>query len=829
MKKFLKLITCLVAAVIVISALHVGTNTTTVQAATKRTSVVASLLTNKGKVNSADWSVEGDKNNLSISNNGKVFKISGASWPGYRIFPYDSIPGGNGYYVELDVLKTNESNAKINLSGWVTNWGNGAASNIYVSSIGIDPGLGTNYGANGTKDAVWNGTNAFLKGGFRYRFWFRVNPDDATRGDLIVYQKDLSVENSEFVEGCVLYKLCTIDNSAHYAHLYFEGDLVVDNFAFKKEDGTVIFENDFSDASIFDMNGIPQSGKMYKSGGEVVNDSYLALNGEERLISALKVEKGEGLSKVFELKTSVKVSSTAGKAGIMLGMKDETAEFGSDKAYTLAFENVSDGTATTTEMKLISGEKVQSYNLGICLNDDFHELKASGDSTGKLEVTVSGATNESYVFENVDFLGYIVLATDKTAGAEIAFTPEFTVDSYTREVGTGADIANNFNTGYINPSVYENDTHPAVTLGENGKGIVAKDGILKFDGTSDGTHFAINGIYADFIMQFDWINYAWGDRPTAEDGTVFRKAKPDDGKTTELYSPLGIAFGKKTTTGGWADTKLLRFFDSLNLVQFLNNDEGGLAYNECMGTGFATPEQVADIKDGKINLYEETVNLKIVALNGNLKVYGVIMKNGVADGEHKLIAEFPYENCTGYISISTGEAAYFGIDNLRITKIDGWTDEQLAAYDNFAQIADEKAPETLTAPVLSVNEKTVSWEAVANATGYIVTVNGVAGEKITDTSFVLDKTEVGDYFITVKALGDGEKYLDSADSKSVTITIVAPAPDSSSGGTSESSSSGEGSEQTEDCSSCGGSMAGSALLCLGLGVAAYAIIKKKNR
>lgn len=820
MKKFLKLITCLVAAVIVISALHIGTNTT-VQAATKRTSVVASLLTNKGKVNSADWSVKGDKNNLSISNNGKVFKIIGAKWPGYRIFTYDTIPGGNGYFVELDVLKTNEANAKINLSGWVTNWGNGAASNINISALGIEAAAGTNYGAYGSGDSVWNGVNSVLKGGFRYRFWFRVSPEDATRGDLIIYRKDLSVENSDFVEGCVLYKLCRIDDSAHYAHLYFEGDIVIDNFAFKKEDGTVIFENDFSDASIFELDGIPQSGKMYKNGGEIVNDSYLALNGEESLVSALKVEKGEGLSKVFDLKTSIKVSSTAGKAGIMLGMKDENAEFGSDKACTLAFENVSDGTTTTTEMKILGGETVQSYNLGICLNDNFHEVRASGDSTGKLTVTVAGAKSESYVFENVDFLGYIGLATDKTAGAEIAFNPEFTVDSYTKEVGTGADVANNFNTGYINPSVYENDTHAAVTLGNNAKGICAENGILKFDGTSDGTHFAINGIYADFIMQFDWINYAWSKRPTAEDGTVSRKAKPEDGRATELYSPLGIAFGKKTNTGGWADAKLLRFFDSLNLVQFLNMDENGLAYNECMGTGFSTPEQVSAIKDGKINLYEETVNIKIVALNGNLKVYGVKMDNGVADGEHKLLAEFAYENCTGYISISTGEAGYFGIDNLRITKIDGWTDEQLAAYDNFAAIADEKAPEALTAPVLSVNEKTVSWTAVANATGYIVTVNGVAGEKITDTSYVLDKTQAGDYVITVKAIGDGEKYLDSAESESKTITISDSPVDSSTGGTSASSPS-------DNCS-CGGSMAGSALLCLGLGVAAYAIIKKRNR
>ena len=187
MKKLLsKLAVCLIATALVLSPLVGARQAKKADAATKRTAVVTSLLTNKGKINAADWTVVGDKNNIDVSNNGKVFKVTNAMWPGYRIFPYATVPANTGYFVEMDVLKTNPATTKLNLSGYVTNFGNGAASNIYLSSIGIDVGAGTNYGSNGDGKAVWNAVNTTLEAGYRYRFWFRINPEDSSRGDLII-------------------------------------------------------------------------------------------------------------------------------------------------------------------------------------------------------------------------------------------------------------------------------------------------------------------------------------------------------------------------------------------------------------------------------------------------------------------------------------------------------------------------------------------------------------------------------------------------------------------------------------------------------------------
>ena len=123
MKKLLsKLAVCLIATALVLSPLVGARQAKKADAATKRTAVVTSLLTNKGKINAADWTVVGDKNNIDVSNNGKVFKVTNATWPGYRIFPYATVPANTGYFVEMDVLKTNPATTKLNLSGYVTNF-----------------------------------------------------------------------------------------------------------------------------------------------------------------------------------------------------------------------------------------------------------------------------------------------------------------------------------------------------------------------------------------------------------------------------------------------------------------------------------------------------------------------------------------------------------------------------------------------------------------------------------------------------------------------------------------------------------------------------------
>ena len=65
-------------------------------------------------------------------------------------------------------------------------------------------------------------------------------------------------------------------------------------------------------------------------------------------------------------------------------------------------------------------------------------------------------------------------------------------------------------------------------------------------------------------------------------------------------------------------------------------------------------------------------------------------------------------------------------------------------------------PVTLAAPVITLTNNVVSWTQVNNATGYIVSKNNTELDVIQQTSYTITDTEVGDYVIKVKAVGDNE-------------------------------------------------------------------------
>ena len=84
----------------------------------------------------------------------------------------------------------------------------------------------------------------------------------------------------------------------------------------------------------------------------------------------------------------------------------------------------------------------------------------------------------------------------------------------------------------------------------------------------------------------------------------------------------------------------------------------------------------------------------------------------------------------------------------------------------------------LSAPVLTVTDKTVSWEAISNAKGYVVKVNDSEKAEQTELSYTISDETPGTYNVSVKAVSsDTKKYLDSPYSSQKTITIEAKTPD----------------------------------------------------
>lgn len=79
----------------------------------------------------------------------------------------------------------------------------------------------------------------------------------------------------------------------------------------------------------------------------------------------------------------------------------------------------------------------------------------------------------------------------------------------------------------------------------------------------------------------------------------------------------------------------------------------------------------------------------------------------------------------------------------------------------------------LAAPVVSLEGSVVSWTAVENASGYIVTVNNAQLPIQTETSYLIEASEPGEYKVKVQAVSNNlELYTNSDLSNEVTYTYT---------------------------------------------------------
>ncbi|MDE7082696.1 MAG: bacterial Ig-like domain-containing protein [Clostridia bacterium] len=87
----------------------------------------------------------------------------------------------------------------------------------------------------------------------------------------------------------------------------------------------------------------------------------------------------------------------------------------------------------------------------------------------------------------------------------------------------------------------------------------------------------------------------------------------------------------------------------------------------------------------------------------------------------------------------------------------------------------ESGPEALSAPEIRLEGNVVSWNPVDHASGYDVYVAEDSAVSVTETTYTVSKTEVGNYEIYVIATTTDENYKSSAASNKVTYTIAEPA------------------------------------------------------
>lgn len=100
-----------------------------------------------------------------------------------------------------------------------------------------------------------------------------------------------------------------------------------------------------------------------------------------------------------------------------------------------------------------------------------------------------------------------------------------------------------------------------------------------------------------------------------------------------------------------------------------------------------------------------------------------------------------------------------------------------SAFSNtvtYAVTQPGSVPETLASPVISIDDGTLSWNAVAGATDYVVFLNGTEAYTTRELSYTLPITlSEGDYSLAVKASNPtSDLYLDSRLSASVSYTVM---------------------------------------------------------
>ena len=102
-----------------------------------------------------------------------------------------------------------------------------------------------------------------------------------------------------------------------------------------------------------------------------------------------------------------------------------------------------------------------------------------------------------------------------------------------------------------------------------------------------------------------------------------------------------------------------------------------------------------------------------------------------------------------------GQVGYKGVP-------DGWDAPGGGGDEPDPSLTQLDQPANLVATNVTENSITVSWDAVVNASGYAVAVDGGAAVTVSETTYTFTELSSGDeHEITVVAMGDGSTYADS--------------------------------------------------------------------
>jgi hypothetical protein len=163
----------------------------------------------------------------------------------------------------------------------------------------------------------------------------------------------------------------------------------------------------------------------------------------------------------------------------------------------------------------------------------------------------------------------------------------------------------------------------------------------------------------------------------------------------------------------------------------------------------------------------------------------------VADGEsyEGILVDGALTGDTNVLSVEAGSDEFGYVYYTVVVDTDDLTtaDAQYTLEVYYGEYTPSEDPEPDPEPVqlgtpsvtatTTANSVTLTWDAVANATGYVITFNDGEPETVTDVTFTASDLDAEtEYSYSVVAKGDGESYTDSEAATGTATTAAAEVP-----------------------------------------------------
>lgn len=827
MKKLFKVCAALAA----VTTMSVSA-TVVANAAVKETLVGDNVVTNSGIMNEVDWELKGDTASASYKTHslGTVLELNDAVWAAGWFAPWDKVSFGDGGTVtmEFDAVETKdfvftplygENFQNRTYAYWFNGYSGlcdgGASANsaslVWYSDEALTakhPGMGDA----DTNPTCWFAPFTASEYGSHVKFTYKA---DGTLGYTVWALNEEGTYSGDGASLWIKNALAAPEQGKEYyvGINYWNGYLYMKNFKITDATGVKTDITFGTTQGWQETGGLSSAGKVYAPTAKIKTISEISATPADgdRLVSAEKIKADGSINKVFTMNGSFTFRDLGKKFGVAFGLDEQTQAISEEGVSYVYFENKTVDNVTATYVNVmndgVAGETPVSLGKDLTADETAYAFTIEGNNDGSAKMTVAGTTIDLAV-NNVE--GYVAFVTDGEGTASVGIGNETNLYRYVYRGSKGGAIANNFNTGYINPENFAVSSVAAVMAAnaEDAKGIIVEEGKLRFAGSADNSFFTTAEEYSDYILEFVFENTNDADKPALKEGWIHG------------YSPLSVDLGVKDG-GGWGRSVMIMLKDGNVQMQ---NYKDGLSVVKDSPVSYNFKPEAGQTK---------ATAVKMVVVDNVITVYVQEVTGETLSAENYIqAARFEVPDTYGKIAFATTESGWFDIDNFRVTPVDDPDAEKMAAnvaaYVDFAEIADEYRPYSLEAPEVTFADGTATWTEVEGATGYIVNVNGNETEVGADV-FTYTVTEAGEYLLTVTAKGNGSYIRDSEQSDAIEFTIGSSESDSTSEEGSGTPDSGSASEEGSAAKKgCMGSVGGLGIFALSALAAAVVLKKKEN-